>query len=200
VAALKVHGFEVRIDRQDLPQLEDWERELLDFIRQADSVVLIVSPHSLASQVVEWELEQVRLNRKRLAPVMIAETTGPLRLDRSPRMRSACTTCSAMSGSGWRIAGTTCTRAPRRTDLPGGQHAPTTRFAWCTVGLGTTFRLRAAARYRGPTGIRSREWVSPWQDIGPITSLRRIVANTLCGGVLCEPATKHTPADTPSVP
>ena len=76
MAALKVHGFEVRIDRQDLPQLEDWERELLDFIRQADSVVLIVSPHSLASQVVEWELEQVRLNRKRLAPVMIADIEG----------------------------------------------------------------------------------------------------------------------------
>jgi TIR domain len=77
VAALKVRGFEVRIDRQDLPQLEDWERELLDFIRQADSVVLIVSPHSLASQVVEWELEQVRLNRKRLAPVMIADIVLP---------------------------------------------------------------------------------------------------------------------------
>jgi formylglycine-generating enzyme required for sulfatase activity len=76
VAALKVRGFEVRIDRQDLPKLEDWERELLNFIRQADSVVLIVSPHSLASKVVEWELEQVRLNGKRLAPVMIGDIEG----------------------------------------------------------------------------------------------------------------------------
>src|SRR5260221_4008490 len=51
VAALKARGLEVRIDRQDLPKLEDWERELLDFIRQADTVVFIASPHSLASKV-----------------------------------------------------------------------------------------------------------------------------------------------------
>jgi formylglycine-generating enzyme required for sulfatase activity len=76
VAALKTRGFEVRIDRQDLPKLEDWERELLDFIRQADTVVFIVSPHSLASKVVEWELEQVRLNGKRLAPVVIGDISG----------------------------------------------------------------------------------------------------------------------------
>jgi formylglycine-generating enzyme required for sulfatase activity len=76
VAALKVRGFAVRIDRQDLPKIEDWERELLDFIREADAVVFIVSPYSLASKAVEWELEQVRLNGKRLAPVVIGDIEG----------------------------------------------------------------------------------------------------------------------------
>src|SRR5690606_6085240 len=47
VEALKARGFEVLIDRQSLPKLEDWERELLGFIQQSDTVVFIVSPHSL---------------------------------------------------------------------------------------------------------------------------------------------------------
>jgi len=76
VEALKARGFDVKIDRQDLPKLEDWERELLNFIRQCDTVVFIVSPHSLGSPVVEWEVEQVRLNGKRLAPVVIADIAG----------------------------------------------------------------------------------------------------------------------------
>lgn len=72
VAALDQRGFEVLIDRRDLPKLEDWERELLGFIRQADTVVYIVSPASLSSRVCAWEIEQVGLQGKRLAPVVIA--------------------------------------------------------------------------------------------------------------------------------
>jgi hypothetical protein len=43
-AALMERGFQVLIDRQDLSNLENWERELLGFIRQADTVIFIVSP------------------------------------------------------------------------------------------------------------------------------------------------------------
>ena len=73
VDALTARGFEVKIDRQDLPKLEDWERELLHLIRQCDTVVFVVSPNSLASTVVCWEVEQVRLYGKRLAPVVIGD-------------------------------------------------------------------------------------------------------------------------------
>jgi formylglycine-generating enzyme required for sulfatase activity len=76
VDALKARGFEVQIDRQDLPKLEDWERELLHLIRQCDTVVFVVSPNSLASTVVGWEVEQVRLCGKRLAPVVIGTVDG----------------------------------------------------------------------------------------------------------------------------
>src|SRR5207244_3042004 len=61
------------IDRKDLPTLEEWEGELLGLIRSADTVVFVVSLHSLASKVVAWEIEQVRLNSKRLAPIVIAD-------------------------------------------------------------------------------------------------------------------------------
>jgi len=45
-------------------------------LRQADTVLFIASPHSLVSKVVEWELAQVRLNGKRLAPVVIGDIEG----------------------------------------------------------------------------------------------------------------------------
>jgi WD40 repeat protein len=73
VDALKARGFVVLIDRRDLPKLEDWERELLDFIRRADTVIFLVSPFAVASKVVAWEIEQVRLQAKRLAPVVIGD-------------------------------------------------------------------------------------------------------------------------------
>jgi formylglycine-generating enzyme required for sulfatase activity len=73
VAALAAAGFSVKIDRQDLPKLEDWQRELQHLIRQADTVILVMSGHSLASPIVEWEIEQVRSFGKRLAPVVIAD-------------------------------------------------------------------------------------------------------------------------------
>jgi formylglycine-generating enzyme required for sulfatase activity len=69
-------GLDVRIDRRDLPKLEDWRRELTDFIRKSDTTVLIVSPNSLASPVVAWEVEQVTLHGKRLAPVVIADISS----------------------------------------------------------------------------------------------------------------------------
>src|SRR5262249_47455203 len=40
---------------------------------QADTIVFIVSPHSVGSKVCAWEVEQVRTHGKRLAPVVIAE-------------------------------------------------------------------------------------------------------------------------------
>jgi hypothetical protein len=49
VAALEARGFDVLIDRRNLPALEDWERELGGFIRQSDTVVFIVSRHSISS-------------------------------------------------------------------------------------------------------------------------------------------------------
>jgi formylglycine-generating enzyme required for sulfatase activity len=74
--AMGQRGLDVRIDRRDLPKLEDWRRELTDFIRKSDTTVVIVSPNSLASPVVGWEVEQVTHHGKRLAPIVIADISG----------------------------------------------------------------------------------------------------------------------------
>lgn len=71
VDALTAHGLNVKIDVQHLPTLEEWRRELLGFITDADAVVFIISPNSIASPVCKWEVEQVAQLNKRLAPVVL---------------------------------------------------------------------------------------------------------------------------------
>jgi hypothetical protein len=50
VAALEGEGFEVVIDRRDLPYGEEWQNELADFIRASDTVVWLVSRTSVRSR------------------------------------------------------------------------------------------------------------------------------------------------------
>lgn len=72
-AHLASRSIDVIIDRQDLPKLADWERELVRLIRASDSVIFIVSSHSVSSKVCQWELDQVKLLSKRLAPIVLSE-------------------------------------------------------------------------------------------------------------------------------
>ena len=71
VEALDGEGFEVIIDRRDLPYGEEWLKELTDFIAGADTVVALVSPAFIASKACNWELGQVKATNKRLVPVVI---------------------------------------------------------------------------------------------------------------------------------
>jgi TIR domain-containing protein len=71
VDALKTRDFDVLIDRRDLPYGEEWKPELLDFVRQSDAVVFVVSAHSVGSRWCKWELEQVTAESKRLIPITL---------------------------------------------------------------------------------------------------------------------------------
>jgi len=73
VSALESRDIEAVIDKRDLPLAEEWQREILGFIRQADSVVYVVSAASVSSNWCGWEIEQVQKLNKRLAPVVVAE-------------------------------------------------------------------------------------------------------------------------------
>ncbi len=74
VDALQSHGFEVTIDRRDLPFGEKWQAELAEFIRLSDTVIWLVSEPSIRSEWVNWELDEVAKRNKRLVPVMAGET------------------------------------------------------------------------------------------------------------------------------
>lgn len=74
VDALAIRGFEVTIDRRDLPFGEKWQAELAEFIRLSDTVIWLVSEASIASKWVNWELDEVSRRSKRLVPVLIGET------------------------------------------------------------------------------------------------------------------------------
>src|ERR1700741_2719431 len=56
VSTLEGRGFEVTIDRRDLPYGEEWQKELADFIRAADTVIWLVSPTSVKSRWCGWGL------------------------------------------------------------------------------------------------------------------------------------------------
>jgi len=70
--ALEQNGFEVMIDRRDLPYGEKWQHELTDFIRIADTVLFLVTANSIKSDWCVWELQLTQHYRKRLFPLAIA--------------------------------------------------------------------------------------------------------------------------------
>ena len=76
VEALERHGFDVRIDRRDLPYGQKWQVELSHFIRMADTVVWLVSPRSVVSKWCKWELGEVTQLNKRLITVSIAKVAS----------------------------------------------------------------------------------------------------------------------------
>lgn len=76
VAALETRNIAPKLDTRDLPTLEDWRRELLGLIREADAVVFIVSTHSISSPVCAWEIEQVVKLKKRLAPIVLERVSN----------------------------------------------------------------------------------------------------------------------------
>lgn len=73
VKALERQGLAARLDTRDLEFGEKWQAQLKDFIRQADAVVYVVSPRSIASKWCRWELAQVAAQSKRLVPVVHLE-------------------------------------------------------------------------------------------------------------------------------
>jgi len=85
VAGLKIAGFEPYFDKHDIAAGEEWEARLNNLIEQADTVVYIISPDSVASQRCTWEVERTEQLKKRLLPVIwrsVEEALVPERLKR----------------------------------------------------------------------------------------------------------------------
>ncbi|MGA9268837.1 MAG: toll/interleukin-1 receptor domain-containing protein [Rhodomicrobium sp.] len=74
VTALEELGFQVTIDRRDLPYGEEWLKELGEFIAGADTVVALVSPNFVQSKACRWELDQAQSGNKRLVPIVVERT------------------------------------------------------------------------------------------------------------------------------
>jgi tetratricopeptide (TPR) repeat protein len=85
VAALAGRGFDAFLDKTDIAPGEPWQERLAGLIASADTVVLAVSPDSVASNVCSWELEESARRGKRLIPVVarrIADDDAPPALRR----------------------------------------------------------------------------------------------------------------------
>ena len=67
--ALNACGFESVIDRDRISGGEDWKRRLGSLISEADTVVFVLSPTWMRSEICEWELEEAIRLGKRIFPI-----------------------------------------------------------------------------------------------------------------------------------
>src|SRR5262249_12970921 len=68
-AALKAYGFDCSIDREGISGGEEWKQRLSNLIRDADTVVFVLSPTSARSEICAWEVEEAARLGKRILPV-----------------------------------------------------------------------------------------------------------------------------------
>lgn len=68
--------FEVTIDRHSIKQGEKWKPRLGALIEAADTVVFILSPESVSSEICQWEVDEAERLKKRLIPVLYRPLAG----------------------------------------------------------------------------------------------------------------------------
>ena len=69
-AALKIRGFEVLIDRAEIYAFEDWWKRIEALIGRADTVVFVLSPDAVKSDVALKEVAYAASLSKRFAPIV----------------------------------------------------------------------------------------------------------------------------------
>jgi formylglycine-generating enzyme required for sulfatase activity len=69
-AELKARGFEVLIDRQEIYAFEDWWKRIEVLIGRADTVVFVLSPDAVKSDVALKEVAYAASLNKRFAPIV----------------------------------------------------------------------------------------------------------------------------------
>ena len=69
--ALKDRGIEPLIDRTEIHAFEDWWKRIQALIGQADTVILLLSPDAVASDVCKKEVAYAASLNKRFAPIVL---------------------------------------------------------------------------------------------------------------------------------
>jgi hypothetical protein len=70
---LRERHFGVFKDTDDILPTEEWKTRLEQLIAEADTIVFLLSPNSVASEVCAWEVEYATSLNKRIAPIVIDE-------------------------------------------------------------------------------------------------------------------------------
>jgi hypothetical protein len=74
--ALRLLGFDTSLDRHAISGGEEWRQRLGNLIREADTVVFVLSPASADSQICTWEVEEATRFAKRIVPVVCRPLDG----------------------------------------------------------------------------------------------------------------------------
>ena len=75
LAGLEAAGFDPFLDRHDISPGEDWEARLKNLLREADTVVYVLSPASVNSKRCAWEVDTAAELSKRIIPVVAIDVT-----------------------------------------------------------------------------------------------------------------------------
>jgi WD40 repeat protein len=67
-------GFDAYLDLHDIAPGEPWQERLGTLITKSEKVVFLVSTHSVASEIVAWEVDEAERQAKGILPVVIEET------------------------------------------------------------------------------------------------------------------------------
>ena len=73
-ATLRIGGFDTTLDRHGISGGEEWQLRLGNLIRDADTVVFVLTPKSARSDICAWEVREAVRVGKRIIPVL----SGPL--------------------------------------------------------------------------------------------------------------------------
>ncbi|MBZ0299158.1 MAG: TIR domain-containing protein [Anaerolineae bacterium] len=76
VQGLKDRGIDPWFDREDIPRGALWWQQIQNGIVGANSFVFLVSPHSLTSEVCNWEAAYALEQNKRFIPVVVEDVFG----------------------------------------------------------------------------------------------------------------------------
>jgi formylglycine-generating enzyme required for sulfatase activity len=90
VAGLELVGFAPFLDQHDIAAGEDWEDRLGGLIRQADTMVFVISPEAVKSERCAWEVNTALTESKRVLPVIakaVPESEIPEQLRRRQFIR-----------------------------------------------------------------------------------------------------------------
>jgi hypothetical protein len=66
----EIGGFDTSIDRHAISGGEEWQRRLGNLIREADTVVFVLSRSSAGSDICAWEVEEALRSGKRIIPTV----------------------------------------------------------------------------------------------------------------------------------
>ena len=77
--------FDAYLDVQDIVKGEPWQERLSGLIERTDTMVFLISPASVASDICNWEFNGAEIQEKRIFPVVVKDTPTsdiPQRLQR----------------------------------------------------------------------------------------------------------------------
>jgi hypothetical protein len=77
MSRLEAAGYKVWVDRTGIPGGEQWRRQIVRAIENADAFLIALSPHSVISDNVRKELDLAEGAKKRVLPVIIQPVEIP---------------------------------------------------------------------------------------------------------------------------